>query len=149
MNGITVKACYRYLRDSECRLSPEEFFRFNMSLLSESARAFMYAAFLGQGGDSRAMAFIDIAKDRGTAEDYAYARHFEGALTYIMAKNPEGAISIGKEVVDLARGLADEELEGDALMGICTMYADMGDASAAKTYEREAARVRGGNREEA
>jgi tetratricopeptide (TPR) repeat protein len=149
MGGITVRECYRYLRDSECRLSPEEFFRFNMSLLSESARAFMYAAFLGQGGDGRATAFIDIAKERGTAEDCVYARHLESALTYVMLKNPEEAISIGKEVVDLARDLADEELEGDALMGISTIYEDMGDATAAKTYEREAARVRERNREEA
>lgn len=149
MDGITVKQCYRYLRDSECRLSPEEFFRFNMSLLSESARAFMYAAFLGQGGDGRAMAFLNIAKERGTAKDCAYARHLEGALAYIMSRNAEEAISIGKEVVDLARGLADEELEGDALMGISTIYEDMGDAAEAGTYEREAAGVRGGIREEA
>ena len=143
MSGITAKDCYRYVRDSDCRMSTEEFFRLNMSLLSVSARAFMYALFLGQRGDSRALAFLGIAKDRGTPEEYAYARHLESALAFTLSKNHEEAITIGKEVVGLARDLEDTEKEGDALTGISLIYEDMGDATASEAYRREAARVRG------
>ena len=143
MSGITAKDCYRYVRDSDCVMSTEEFLQFNMSLLSVSAKAFMYAVFLGQRKDVRAFSFLGIAKDRGTPEEYAYARHLESALAFTLSKDREEAVTIGKEVVGLARDLGDAELEGDALTGISLIYEDMGDVKASEEYRLQAARVRG------
>ena len=142
MSGITAKDCYRYVRDSGCRMTAEEFVRLNMSLLTVSAKAFMYAVFLGQRKDVRALAFTRIAQDRGTPEEYAYAKQLESALAFTLSKDHDEAITIGKEVVGLARDLGDAELEGDALTGISLIYEDLGDARAAEAYRREAARVR-------
>ena len=114
-----------------------------MSLLTVSAKAFMYGVFLGRRKDVRALAFTRIAKDRGTPEEYAYARHLESALAYTMSDDHEEAIAIAKEVVRLARGLGDPELEGDALTGISLIYDDLGDGKASEAYRRRAARVRG------
>jgi hypothetical protein len=147
MRGITARDCYRYVRDSDCRMTPEEFVQLNMSLLSVSARAFMYAVFLGQRGDGRALAFVAIAKDKGSKEEYAYARHLEGALAFIVSRDHEEAVAIGKEVAGLARDLGDAELEEDALTGISLIYEDMGDMKASETYRLQAERV--GRSEEA
>jgi tetratricopeptide (TPR) repeat protein len=143
MRGITAKDCYRYVRDSGCRMGPEEFVQFNMALLSVSARAVMYAMFLGQHKDARALAFVKIAKDRGTPEEYAYARHLESALAYTMSGDEEGAIAIAQEVVLLARNLGDSELEGDALTGISLIYGERGNMTVSEAYRRRAAHVRG------
>ena len=141
MSGITAKDCYRLVRDSDCRMTAEELLRLNMSL-SISARAFMYAVFLGQRKDSRALAFAAIAKDEGTPEQHACARHLEGVLAYIVSEDHEEAIAIAEEVIRLARDLGDAELEGDALAGISLVYEDRGDQRAAQAYRRRAARVR-------
>ena len=113
-----------------------------MSWLTEAAVAFMRAAYLGQRKDQRALNFIEIVKECGTSEEYAYARHLEAALTLVLLDAPDDAIGIGKEVVELDRHLGDRELEGDALMGISMVYESMGDTKATEIYAREAANVR-------
>ena len=144
MDGISARHCYLYLRDSSCMMTDEECSRWNTSWLTEAAKAFMSAAYLGQRGDKRALNFITIAKNCGTAEEYAYATHLESALTFALLNDPDEAIRIGKEVVGLARDLGDRELEGDALKGISMIYENLGDAKAKEMYEREAAKVRTG-----
>jgi len=142
MDGINARHCYLYLRDSSCTMTDEECSRWNTSWLTEAAKAFMSAAYLGQRGDKRALNFLKIAKNCGTAEEQAYARHLEAALTFTLLHDHEEAIRIGKEVVGLARNLGDRELEGDALEGISMVYESLGDAKAREMYEREAAKVR-------
>jgi hypothetical protein len=142
MDGINARHCYLYLRDSLCMMTDEECCRWNTSWLTEAAKAFISATYLGQRRDKRALNFIKVAEDCGTAEEYAYARHLESALAFTVLNDPEEAIRIGEEVVGLVQNLRDRELEGDALMGISMMYKSMGDANATEIYELEAAKVR-------
>jgi tetratricopeptide (TPR) repeat protein len=123
-------------------MTDEECSRWNTSWLTEAAKAFMSAAYLGQRGDKRALNFLELAENCGTAEELAYARHLEAALTFTLLHDHEEAIRIGKEVVGLARNLGDRELEGDALKGISMIYESLGDAKAKEMYEREFAKVR-------
>lgn len=111
MRDISVRLCWKDLRDSDCDADISWLSQLPMACLSGAARAYMYGTYLTASGKPlRARSFLELAEGLATDEERPYVRYLRSTVELLVG-NAEEAMGIAATAREMAHEIGDMELE--------------------------------------
>ncbi|MGD0658513.1 MAG: hypothetical protein ABSD38_10645 [Syntrophorhabdales bacterium] len=142
MREVSVRDCYRMLKDCPDTKGISWLSRVPMVLLAGASRAYLYAVYLfQQGKPDRARSFLALAEGLADDRDRPYVLLLKSVVEYLTG-DAERAAEIGREAEGGAEHVGDKELLADVWLHLAETYRATGNTTAAEECERNADRAR-------